>query len=316
MTIAPSNITESECESRKFPLKELGLAHRPPGFQVVVPRSVLNEIKKFGRASMRTEIGGMLAGVLCWDREPFVVIEVAIEGKYTDNRSSSVTFTSQTWDYVHGQIEQHYPTKKIVGWYHTHPSFGVFLSKYDLFICRETFNAPFHVAYVFDPHIENRPESEGFFVWRNSQIGTLMPCVTEDAPSMIPKSARTVWKVGWVSAVLKTETGISETQQQKTEDKIRIVIPPEPTTPVPVSHKQILLEPMQALPTSQKTLVAALKQALPTLGRPPLTQKQLLAALNQVKQMLSTQEQTDEPVPLKEEQPARVPPLKRLDVTG
>ena len=293
MIIDPSNIIPTECEQREFPVEKLGLAQRPPGFQVVVPRSVLNEIKKFGRASMRSEVGGMLVGVICWDKEPYVEIEAAIEGKYTDNLSSSVTFTSQTWDYVHAQKDLRYPNSKIVGWYHTHPSFGVFLSKYDLFICRETFNAPFHVAYVFDPHIEDLPESEGFFVWKDSRMTAQMPHVIEDIPSMINKYPSHVWRIGWTSAVQKTEAEISGMQQQKTGDKIRIVIPPEPEST------------SQPLPLITPQALAALKRLLSAAP------EQTLAAL---KRVLATREQTAEPIPPKEEPTPKVTPREGIDV--
>jgi proteasome lid subunit RPN8/RPN11 len=38
----------------------------------------------------------------------------------------------------------------MVGWYHTHPDWGVFLSSMDMFICDNFFNK-LDVAYVIDP---------------------------------------------------------------------------------------------------------------------------------------------------------------------
>ena len=56
-----------------------------------------------------------------------------------------------------------------MGWQHTHPGYGVFLSGYDLFIQKNFFNLPFQVAYVIDP-IEN---TRGFFQWKNEKIKKL-----------------------------------------------------------------------------------------------------------------------------------------------
>ena len=305
MTIDPSTITQVECEERKFPMKELGLDQRPPGFQIVVRRSVLNEIKKFGRASKHAEVGGMFVGFLCWDDGPFVVVEAAIEGKYTDNRSSSVTFTSQTWDYVHEQKDRLDPKLKIVGWYHTHPSFGVFLSKYDLFICRETFNAPFHIAYVFDPHIEDRSASEGFFVWKNSRKISVKPHVLEDIPSVTNRYSSHVWRIDWKSVVQKPEAESSATKPQEPEGKIRIVLPPEPE---PIRPHLPLVTPKQTLATPKSELVAAIRQILATHG----TSKPVLDA---IKRALATPKQMAEPIPPKKEQTATVP-QNTLDVTG
>ncbi|MDR3234112.1 MAG: hypothetical protein LBT46_10705 [Planctomycetaceae bacterium] len=205
----------------QFPLKSLHLAQRPAGFQIVVFRSVLNKMKQLGRKSMRAEVGGMLVGKVCWDGEPFVFVKDSIEGKYTDNRSASVTFTSKTWDYVHEQIEQHYPDLKIVGWNHTHPGFSIFLSSYDLFICRSTFNAPFHIAYVFDPHIENRPASEGFFVWRNSQVVSQRPLIIGDVPAFRATHSN-VWQTNWSSGNLASPNKTQNFDMTDISDKIRI----------------------------------------------------------------------------------------------
>ncbi|MDR0609956.1 MAG: hypothetical protein LBG58_07600 [Planctomycetaceae bacterium] len=159
-------------------------------------------MKELGRRSRHNEVGGMFVGSVCWDGEPFVLIEDSIEGKYTNNRNTSVTFTSKTWNYVHEQIEQKYSGLVIVGWNHTHPGFGIFLSGYDLFICRETFYQPFHVAYVFDPHIENKPASEGFFVWRDSKIVSQTPLVIENVSKRKYSVKPDVWKTNWSSGDL------------------------------------------------------------------------------------------------------------------
>jgi len=39
-------------------------------------------------------------------------------------------------------MDAQFADKKIVGWYHSHPGFGIFLSEYDLFIHRNFFTAP------------------------------------------------------------------------------------------------------------------------------------------------------------------------------
>ena len=49
----------------------------------------------------------------------------------------------------------------MVGWYHTHPDWGVFLSGMDMFICDNFFNKPLDVAYVIDPCRGDR----GMFQW-------------------------------------------------------------------------------------------------------------------------------------------------------
>ena len=53
----------------------------------------------------------------------------------------------------------------MIGWYHTHPGFGIFLSDMDVFICDNFFNLPWQVAFVYDP----LGGDEGNFVWRAGQ---------------------------------------------------------------------------------------------------------------------------------------------------
>ena len=98
-----------------------------------------------------------------------LIISNYIEAKYTDASASTLTFTHKTWDYVHKTHDSKYKDKKIVGWQHTHPGYGIFLSNYDLFIHENFFNLPFQIAYVIDP-VQN---IRGFFQWKNDKIEKL-----------------------------------------------------------------------------------------------------------------------------------------------
>ena len=98
-----------------------------------------------------------------------VIISDYILAKYTDASASTLTFTHETWDYVHKEHDEKYPDKKIVGWQYTHPGYGIFLSNYDMFIQENFFNIPFQVAYVIDPVQHLR----GFFQWRGWKVEKL-----------------------------------------------------------------------------------------------------------------------------------------------
>jgi hypothetical protein len=60
-------------------------------------------------------------------------------------------------------MERQHPTRRILGWYHTHPGFGIFLSDMDMFIHGNFFNLPWQVALVYDPH----SGEEGLFLWKD-----------------------------------------------------------------------------------------------------------------------------------------------------
>jgi hypothetical protein len=58
---------------------------------------------------------------------------------------------------------------RIVGWYHSHPGFGVFLSDHDTFIHNNFFSSPQQVAWVYDPH----SDEEGCFGWDGDRLKRL-----------------------------------------------------------------------------------------------------------------------------------------------
>ncbi len=139
---------------------------RAAGFQVIVQQSAMDAVHRHGQSLTHIEIGGFLVGnVCCDDCGPFLHITGAIEGRHATHHAAQITFTAATWDYAHQVLEQDYRGQRIVGWYHTHPDFGVFLSGMDLFIQDNFFNLPWQVAMVYDPIRHD----EGFFVWKNAR---------------------------------------------------------------------------------------------------------------------------------------------------
>ena len=57
-------------------------------------------------------------------------------------------------------------TESLLGWQHTHPGLGVFLSEQDLFIHRNFFAEAWQIALVVDP----RRQDFAFFHWRQGQV--------------------------------------------------------------------------------------------------------------------------------------------------
>ena len=138
--------------------------------KVYIRQDVYKKIERFASSDTTKELGSILLGDYCEALgKVHVVISEYIEAKYTDASASTLTFTHETWDYIHGEHDKAYPTLKILGWQHTHPNYGVFLSNYDLFIQENFFNMPFHVAYVIDP-IQN---IRGFFQWKSEKVEKL-----------------------------------------------------------------------------------------------------------------------------------------------
>ena len=138
-------------------------------YRVMISKGAFEEIKKHAASDTTVELGGVLAGNLCKDADgPYLDVRAAIPGAATRRTGSQVTFTHETWEQIHKEMEKH-PDERVVGWYHTHPGFGVFLSEMDQFIQDNFFNLPHQVAFVYDPSTDEH----GLYVWRKGDSARL-----------------------------------------------------------------------------------------------------------------------------------------------
>lgn len=135
--------------------------------KIYISQPVYKEIHKFTKNKTTNESGGMLIGELIEDfGKTNIIIKGFVEAKYCDATPTTLKFTHETWDYVHNEIDKKFPGQKILGWIHTHPDFGIFLSEYDKFIQENFFKEEYQVAYVIDPI----QKEEGFYFWINEKI--------------------------------------------------------------------------------------------------------------------------------------------------
>ena len=98
-----------------------------------------------------TEVGGLLAGSVHEESGSyFVSVSGALPADHTEAGATHLTFTGDTWlGLIHGRRAMAGPV--IVGWYHSHPGAGVFLSPFDSFVHRSFFgDTPWYLALVVD----------------------------------------------------------------------------------------------------------------------------------------------------------------------
>lgn len=125
---------------------------RSGDFQVVIAQSALNKIHAHGGATPRIEVCGVLVGDVYHDEHgPYLLVEQIVEGAAANGGMGQVTFTAATWQHIQSTMDEHFPEKRIVGWYHTHPGHGIFLSEMDVFLHESFFGLPWQVAMVYDP---------------------------------------------------------------------------------------------------------------------------------------------------------------------
>lgn len=151
-----------------------------PSSQTAIPRwdrRVRPQIYDHVFAHPEGEVGGVLVGRL-GDGGRLEIIG-AIPALRADGHRASVTFTHAAWAEIHSTMERQFrPDQRIVGWYHSHPGFGIFLSEHDLFIHRNFFYDTSQIAYVIDPYAA----TEGIFGWRDGQVEKLLERHTPHDP--------------------------------------------------------------------------------------------------------------------------------------
>ena len=173
-----------------------------PAVDVFVSRRALVRVCAHAGSDLEREVGGALVGTWRQERDTgrlFVVVDSALRARHTRQGNSHVTFTQDTLVALHEELEQRCPGKLFVGWYHTHPKFGVFLSGYDAWLHEHFFPEPWQIALVVDPHAQEG----GFFVW--GQHGGLDPRAYVGFYELLPRRRDSV--VTWRNLSPENETG-------------------------------------------------------------------------------------------------------------
>jgi proteasome lid subunit RPN8/RPN11 len=114
-------------------------------------------------SDLDNEVGGWLVGRWRVDRKSekqFIVVDNVLHAPYTRQGSAFLTFTQDSQVALYEALGERFPGKDLVGWYHTHPRMGVFLSEYDTWLHRNFFPEHYQVALVIEPHAA----IGGFFV--------------------------------------------------------------------------------------------------------------------------------------------------------
>ena len=178
-------------------------------FQAVFRRAALEQIHRHGREDTTVEICGVLVGNVYRDASgPWLYVESTIRGDAAEGHATQVTFKAETWEHIQREMETKYGDKRIVGWYHTHPGFGIFLSGMDLFIQDNFFNLPWQVAFVYDPI----GGDEGSFVWRGGK-SEREPFLTDETVTIAESGEMTQRPDGTTSAPAVSPAGRTSFQR-------------------------------------------------------------------------------------------------------
>lgn len=159
-------------------------AREIPGLNDVLRREVYDHCL----SATDREVGGVLIGSMHGGAPPRV--EASIAALHASQSAAELTFTQDAWENIHRVLEQEHPSLAIVGWYHTHPGLGVFLSEQDRFIHRNFFQNRSQIALVIDPIAQE----EAVFAWAGNDIAEYYRRHTSFAPPPPPR--RGGWQSG------------------------------------------------------------------------------------------------------------------------
>jgi proteasome lid subunit RPN8/RPN11/uncharacterized ubiquitin-like protein YukD len=134
---------------------------------VHLARKALNEIKTHADLHIHHEVGGILLGEVYEEAGNYLVsVEDICAARHTMSSCASLQFTGDTWlDILKDRSTRTQP--KTLGWYHSHPGWGIFMSGVDEFTHYSFFgNKPWYVALVIDPLAGEL----GVFTWEHGRL--------------------------------------------------------------------------------------------------------------------------------------------------
>lgn len=137
--------------------------NRPARNSVIVTQEAYAQINEHAESDMKNEVGGWLIGRWRVDsatEQEFITVEAILPAVHVRHGSAYLTFTQESQIAMYDLMEENFPGKDLVGWFHTHPRMGVFLSHYDVFLHSNFFPKPWQVALVLEPH----SSEAGFFI--------------------------------------------------------------------------------------------------------------------------------------------------------
>jgi len=134
-----------------------------PQVRVFVSQRAFIRFCAHAGSDLENEVGGWLVGKWRQDRhsgQQFIVIEAALPARHVRHGGAFLTFTHESQIALYREFQARFPNRELVGWYHTHPRMGIFLSEYDTWLHRNFFPEPYQVALVIEPY----SSTGGFFI--------------------------------------------------------------------------------------------------------------------------------------------------------
>jgi proteasome lid subunit RPN8/RPN11 len=125
--------------------------------QLLIDHVCWEELHRHARQFEQVEQGGLLLGrtsvkqvTSLADKKEIIWISQSVASPVAGD-AVSWRLDADQWGELMTSALQRHPGLEIVGWYHTHPGMGIFLSEQDLFVAGHFFPAPYQLSLVIDP---------------------------------------------------------------------------------------------------------------------------------------------------------------------
>ncbi len=157
----------SETNEHGHELLEEGEPKMKTDVRIILRENALICAKDHAEKNTSTETGGALLGKIVRSESGMdVVVTGIVHGHAALREGASVNITADTWADIWRSIDldpdyQDEKKWRLVGWYHTHPNFGIFYSGTDQTAHQRAFKNHGQIGLVIDPV----RDEHGFFCW-------------------------------------------------------------------------------------------------------------------------------------------------------
>lgn len=131
-------------------IRQMGAAD--DGLRIYMEDYVHTYLYQYARSSVNGEKLAVLMGKTeVIDGRKTVFISGVVQARFTEKIKGVETITTQSWKYISEEMEKYFPNLKVVGWMHSRPSFGAFVTSRDEAYHKKVFNNDSSVFFVVDP---------------------------------------------------------------------------------------------------------------------------------------------------------------------
>lgn len=131
-------------------IRQMGAAD--DGLRIYMEDYVHTYLYQYARSSVNGEKLAVLMGKTdVIDGQKTVFISGVIQARFTEKIKGVETITTQSWKYISEEIEKYFTDLEIVGWMHSRPSFGAFVTSRDEAYHKKVFKNDSQVFFVVDP---------------------------------------------------------------------------------------------------------------------------------------------------------------------